>query len=88
MDKLQRIDAEITTLREKGTGIQTRIRALQAQKTDAENAQIVQVVRKLRLTPAELAAFLEKHKNTLTNPTRRPPATTAKPKNESEETPQ
>ena len=98
MTRIERIDAEIAVLREKETGIQARIRALQAQKADAENAQIVQTVRKLRLTPAQLADFLDKHKNTLTNPTR-PPVTadavsqvpavqrTAKPKKESEETP-
>ena len=35
-----------------------RLRGLEAQKTEAENLQIVQLVRSMRLTPQELTAML------------------------------
>ena len=37
---------------------QTRLRELEAQKTEVENLQIVQMVRALRMTQAELSTFL------------------------------
>ena len=88
MDKIERLNTEIGVLRQKEAGLQNRIRVLEAQRADLENAQIVQMVRKLRMTPAELAAFLDKHRNNLTNPTRRPSVTANQPKTESEENPQ
>ena len=95
MTKIERIDTEILKAREKAAKIQARIRTLEGQKTDEENAQIVQMVRKLRMTPAELERFLERYKNNLTNPTRTPPVTAGVisksndllNKKESEETP-
>lgn len=57
-NKLNRIDKEIQKTREKITEYQNRLRELQAQKTEAENLQIVQMVRALRLTPQELSALL------------------------------
>jgi hypothetical protein len=77
MTKLERLDAAIQKERERAADIAARVRTLEAQKTDEENAQIVQMVRKVRLTPAELERFLERHKNTLTNPTKTPPITAA-----------
>ena len=44
--------------REKITEYQNRLRGLEAQKTEAENLQIVQLVRSMRLTPQELTAML------------------------------
>ena len=35
-----------------------KIKALEAQKTEAENLEIVQMVRALRMTPAQLNALL------------------------------
>ena len=75
MTKIERVDAEIQKMREKAMDIQSRIRTLERQKTDEENAQIIQMIRKIRLTPDELARFLERYKNTLTNPTKTPPIT-------------
>ena len=46
-------------------GVGTKIRELEKQKQEEENSQIVQAVRSLKLTPAELMAFLNDPKNSL-----------------------
>ena len=56
MSKIERIDKEIQKTREKITEYQNRLRGLEAQKTEAENLQIVQLVRSMRLTPQESPA--------------------------------
>ena len=58
MNKIERIDKEIAKTREKITEQQNRLKELEAQKTEAENLQIVQLVRSLRLTPQELTSML------------------------------
>ena len=58
MSKIERIEKEIQKTREKITEYQNTLRGLEAQKTEAENLQIVQLVRAMRLTPAELTAML------------------------------
>ena len=58
MSKIERIEKEIQKTREKITEYQNRLRGLEAQKTEAENLQIVQLVRAMRLTPQELTAML------------------------------
>ena len=45
MNRIERIDKEIAKTREKITEYQNRLRGLEAQKTEAENLQIVQLVR-------------------------------------------
>lgn len=87
MSKIERIDIEILKAKEKIAEFQAKIRTLEGQRTDEENAQIVQMVRKLRMTPADLSRFLDRHKNSLMNPTKTPPVTAAIIKNESEDTP-
>ena len=57
-NKIDRIDREIEKTREKITEYQNKLRGLEAQKTEAENLQIVQLVRSMRLTPQELTALL------------------------------
>ena len=57
-NKIERIDQEITKVREKIAEYQEKLKALEAQKTEAENLEIVQMVRALRLTPAQLSAML------------------------------
>ena len=57
-NKLDRINAEIEKTRERITEQQNRLKDLLAQKTELENLQIVQLVRAMRLTPAELTAML------------------------------
>ena len=58
MNKIERIDREIAKTREKITEYQNKLRGLEAQKTEAENLEIVQLVRAMRLTPQELNAML------------------------------
>ena len=57
-NKIQRIDQEIATTREKIAEQQEKLKALEAQKTEAENLEIVQMVRAVRMTPAQLNALL------------------------------
>ena len=57
-NKIERIDQEIAKTREKIAEQQEKLKALEAQKTEAENLEIVQMVRALRLTPEQLAAML------------------------------
>jgi hypothetical protein len=47
-NKIERIDQEITKVREKIAEYQEKLKALEAQKTEAENLEIVQMVRALR----------------------------------------
>ena len=57
-NKIERIDQEISKTREKIAEQQEKLKALEAQKTEAENLEIVQMVRALRMTPAQLSAML------------------------------
>ena len=50
-NKIERIDQEITKVREKIAEYQEKLKVLEAQKTEAENLEIVQMVRALRMTP-------------------------------------
>ena len=59
MNKIERIDREIQKTREKITEYQNKLKGLEAQKTEAENLQIVQLVRAMKLTPQELHAMLK-----------------------------
>ncbi len=58
MSKIERIDKEIQKTREKITEYQNKLKMLEAQRTEAENLQIVQLVRSMNMTPAELTALL------------------------------
>ena len=58
MNKIDRIDREIEKVREKIAEYQEKLKTLEAQKTEAENLEIVQMVRALRMTPAQLRAML------------------------------
>ena len=57
-NKIQRIDQEIAKVCEKIAEYQDKLKTLEAQKTEAENLEIVQMVRALRLTPEQLNAML------------------------------
>ena len=68
-NKIERIDQEIEKTREKIAEYQEKLKTLEAQKTEAENLEIVQMVRALRmtcllytseLTPTLLREFVEK----------------------------
>ena len=56
--KIDRIEKEMQKTREKISEYQNRLKELAAQKTEAENLQIVQLVRSMRLTPAALTDLL------------------------------
>ncbi len=56
--KIERIDREIAKTREKIAEYQEKLKALETQKTEAENLEIVQMVRALRMTPEQLSAML------------------------------
>ena len=57
-NKIERIDQEIAKTREKIAEQQEKLKDLETQKTEAENLEIVQRVRALRMTPAQLSAML------------------------------
>lgn len=57
-NRIDRFDREIQKTREKITEYQNKLKGLEAQKTEAENLQIVQLVRSMRLSPQELTAML------------------------------
>lgn len=58
--KILKIEKEIQKTREKITEQQGRLKELEMQKTEAENLEIVQMVRSIHMTPAELSVFLAK----------------------------
>lgn len=60
MTKLEKIDRELEKAREKSAEWQAKVRELEKQRQEEENSMIVQAVRSLKLTPAELLAFLDK----------------------------
>ena len=57
-NKMERINKEIAKTREKITELQNKLKGLEAQKTEAENLEIVQLVRAMKLTPQELNELL------------------------------
>ncbi len=63
-NKIERIDQEITKVREKIAEYQEKLKALEAQKNltlyfvGQQKLEIVQMVRALRMTPAQLSAML------------------------------
>lgn len=58
--KILKIEKEIQNTREKIREQQNKLKGLEMQKTEAENLEIVQMVRSLHMTPAELSVFLAK----------------------------
>ena len=56
--RIDRINKEIAKTREKITELQNKLKGLEAQKTEAENLEIVQLVRAMKLTPQELNELL------------------------------
>ena len=57
MNKIDKLDKELEKAREKAAEWQAKVRDLEKQRQEEENSMIVQAVRSLKLTPAELAAF-------------------------------
>ena len=61
--KLDRIDRDIEKTRAKILDYQKRLKDLEAQKAEEENAQIVQMVKAVHIDNAQLAAFLSAYAN-------------------------
>ncbi|WP_070043243.1 DUF4315 family protein [Robinsoniella peoriensis] len=59
MTKLEKIDKELEKSREKAAEWQVKVRDLEKQRQEEENSMIVQAVRSMKMTPAELLAFLD-----------------------------
>lgn len=57
-NKIDRIEKEMQKTREKITEYQNKLKGLEAQKTEAENLQIISLVRSMHVSPAELTAML------------------------------
>ena len=66
MNRLEKIKKDLEKAREKAAECQAKVRELEKQKQEEENSQIVQAVRSLKLTPAELMAFLSDPKHAFT----------------------
>ena len=60
--KLQKINDEIEKIRRKVTGYQSRLRELERQKTELENADIIALVRGVDIPPEDFADFVRAFK--------------------------
>ena len=56
--KLDRIEKDIQKTKSKIAEYQKQLRELEAQKTEQENLQIIQLVRGMNMKPEEFATFL------------------------------
>lgn len=56
--KIDRVIAEIDKTKTKISEYNSRLRELEKQKTELENTEIVELVRGVEASPAELAAFI------------------------------
>ena len=56
--RLSRIERDIERLKEKISEYQQQLKELEAEKTEQENLQIIQLVRSMNMKPDEFAAFL------------------------------
>ena len=56
--KLDRIEKDIQKTKSKIAEYQKQLRVLEAQKSEQENLQIIQLVRGMNMKPEEFAAFL------------------------------
>ena len=57
-NKLDRIEKDIEKTKSKIAEMQKQLRVLEAQKTEQENLQIIQLVRGMNMKPEEFATFL------------------------------
>jgi len=57
--KIEKVKAEIDKTKAKISEFQAKLRALERQKTDLENEQIVALVRSERISDAELSALMK-----------------------------
>ncbi len=57
--KIEKVCAEIDKTKTKISEYNARLRELEKQKTELENTEIVELVRGVEASPAELAAFIK-----------------------------
>ena len=62
-NKLDRIEKDIEKTRAKILDYQSSLKELEARKTEEENAQIVQLVKAVKIDQTQLAAFLAAYAN-------------------------
>jgi len=60
--KIEKINVEIEKAKAKIAEDQAHLRELERQKTELENTEIVGIVRDVKMSPQELAAFVRKFK--------------------------
>ena len=60
--KLQKVTDEIEKIRQKIAGYQSRLRELERQKTELENAGIIAMVRGVDIPPEDFADFVREFK--------------------------
>ena len=58
--RIQKISSDIVKLRRKISANQARLRDLERQKTELENADIIAAVRSIDVPPEEFAALIQK----------------------------
>ena len=63
--KIEKVCAEIDKTKTKISEYNARLRELEKQKTELENTEIVELVRGVEASPAELAAFIKAFRETL-----------------------
>ena len=87
-ERLNRIEADIAKTKAKVTEFTARLRELEQQKTELENAGIVALVRDMAILPDELTAYIKAFKAQTSGgallPTM-PPSGIESPKTENEE---
>ena len=84
MNRLEKIEKDLEKAREKAAECQAKVRELEKQKQEEENSQIVQAVRSMKLTPAELLAFFNDPKDTPAAAGQRGPKSTDRKEKEDE----
>lgn len=72
--KLQKINGEIEKAKKRISEQQARLRELERQKTELENAEIVAIFRKEKLTEDDLAAFVRQRSASTLPDAPNPPA--------------
>lgn len=65
---IEKISKKLEDARNKAAQWQARVRELEKQKQEEENARIIQTVRSVCLSPEQLAAFLREPEKALSGP--------------------
>jgi hypothetical protein len=59
--RITKLTSEIERARTKATELAAKLKDLERQKVELENAEYVSIIRELDMTPQELSAFLKRH---------------------------